>query len=406
MKKITDKSNTDLASNEYPFGKIRDKTALVPGTPVNSDVYTDVHQFFQKLFEASNMQPNGTIDNGSNGFQIIEALGQMISRVSNPMVVEKFVSSGVLADFDYDWQDITNGGGYFYRAGNNTGFTEGSIAVSRDGIQHEILFTTAAGEYLTSIAASDDGKIMAVGSTSIFEGVMYFSIDYGQTWVSRSIIPFSLSDNITYAGGDSWGFTIEGGGKFAFTDDNGLTFNTYTLDQGTGAFSVKDIAYGDGKFCIVGSKSLNNTQRILFTVDGSTITSGTHISIANPLVSVVYAKINQDYFGYISPDSDKGFLAITDNSSDANTQVIFGDSTGLVNFPLSNKDYKSVAYGNGKIVMISEGEASDANIEQTFDLFRNTQVTSNSLTGSINDMVYAGGKFVMCGDRETTPLMQ
>ena len=71
---ITDKPNTSAPDADYPYGNIKDKTISVAGTPINKLVYADFHQFFARLMAEGNVTPNGLPDNGTNGFQLYEAL--------------------------------------------------------------------------------------------------------------------------------------------------------------------------------------------------------------------------------------------------------------------------------------------------------------------------------------------
>lgn len=62
---------TDAPDSDYPFGNIKD----VPnGTVVDVTMMTDLIQTAQKLMALAGITPNGTPDNVSNGYQLIEAL--------------------------------------------------------------------------------------------------------------------------------------------------------------------------------------------------------------------------------------------------------------------------------------------------------------------------------------------
>jgi hypothetical protein len=74
MIKLLDKPNVDAATADYPFGSIRDKSNSQGGTPVNTVVYSDMHQFFEKLMNYAGVVPNGLPDNEYSGFQLMEAL--------------------------------------------------------------------------------------------------------------------------------------------------------------------------------------------------------------------------------------------------------------------------------------------------------------------------------------------
>jgi hypothetical protein len=71
---IINKPNTDGISGDYPFGKIKDKTISAPGTPVNTVVYGDFHQFFAKLMDYAGVTPNELPDNEYSGWQLMESL--------------------------------------------------------------------------------------------------------------------------------------------------------------------------------------------------------------------------------------------------------------------------------------------------------------------------------------------
>lgn len=71
---LQDKTNVDLPSVEYPYGKIRDNTGSNNGTPVNTLVYGDIHQFFARLLVDAGVVANGLAENATNGFQYNQAL--------------------------------------------------------------------------------------------------------------------------------------------------------------------------------------------------------------------------------------------------------------------------------------------------------------------------------------------
>lgn len=78
--KLEDKTNVDAPDAAYPFGKIRDNNGSGNGTPVNSQVYGDFHQFFAKMLAESGVTVNGLAENQTNGFQYFEALLRNISQ--------------------------------------------------------------------------------------------------------------------------------------------------------------------------------------------------------------------------------------------------------------------------------------------------------------------------------------
>lgn len=74
MKALSAKSNVEAPSGTYPYGSIQDNSGLNDGTPVNRDVYSDIHQMVERIMDLGGVTANGLPDNSSNGYQIIEAL--------------------------------------------------------------------------------------------------------------------------------------------------------------------------------------------------------------------------------------------------------------------------------------------------------------------------------------------
>jgi len=71
---IPQKPNTTAPDAAYPFGRTRDKTPSLGGTPYNTLVMGDYFQFFAKLMDAAGVNANGLPDNNTNGYQLFEAL--------------------------------------------------------------------------------------------------------------------------------------------------------------------------------------------------------------------------------------------------------------------------------------------------------------------------------------------
>lgn len=74
------KPNTDPSSAEFPYGNIRDKIdGGQEGTPINTMVYGDFHQFFAKIMDAAGIAFNDVEDNEYDGYQYFDALQKNIS---------------------------------------------------------------------------------------------------------------------------------------------------------------------------------------------------------------------------------------------------------------------------------------------------------------------------------------
>jgi hypothetical protein len=86
--KLEDKPRVDAPDSDYPYGKIRDKTPTEGGTPINTEVYGDFHQFFAKMLAESGVVANGLPDNEYSGFQYFEAFINLLnSQVGKQLVL-------------------------------------------------------------------------------------------------------------------------------------------------------------------------------------------------------------------------------------------------------------------------------------------------------------------------------
>lgn len=70
--------NITAPDSDYPDGSLRDKTLSLPGTPVNKEVYDDMHQTLAKFLRLATITANGLPDNESNGFQYVKAMRYMM----------------------------------------------------------------------------------------------------------------------------------------------------------------------------------------------------------------------------------------------------------------------------------------------------------------------------------------
>lgn len=79
MIRLADKTNVATGVSGYPYGKIINDSGIGDGTPVDEQVYNDVHQFFERMFDQSGLTANGQPDNSTNGFQLYEALQALVA---------------------------------------------------------------------------------------------------------------------------------------------------------------------------------------------------------------------------------------------------------------------------------------------------------------------------------------
>lgn len=77
------KNNINVDNSDpvnYPDGRIKDNTGPGNGTPVNRNVYGDLHANISKLMRLYNIVPSGLPDNETNGYQIIDSLIALASK--------------------------------------------------------------------------------------------------------------------------------------------------------------------------------------------------------------------------------------------------------------------------------------------------------------------------------------
>ncbi|OJV51652.1 MAG: hypothetical protein BGO31_00160 [Bacteroidetes bacterium 43-16] len=77
MIKLENKANVMPPDADYPYGAIKNDTGTGDGTPVDVQVYGDIHQFFARLFAISGLTSNGLPDNLTNGFQLYDAFEKL-----------------------------------------------------------------------------------------------------------------------------------------------------------------------------------------------------------------------------------------------------------------------------------------------------------------------------------------
>jgi len=78
----------------YPNGRIKNNTGGNDGTPVNEQVYGDIHETLAKATRLYGIAYNGLPDNEANGYQLLEAIRALASK--NDFVLDMSSSSNVL----------------------------------------------------------------------------------------------------------------------------------------------------------------------------------------------------------------------------------------------------------------------------------------------------------------------
>lgn len=166
--------NTIPPDADYPNGGIMDDTGSGDGTPVNSDVYSDIVQFFQKLLISAGITANDDPDNAANGYQLLEALNYRFSNLKTKIIVIQ------------DWNMYMTGGGTAVDIKNVAhGLNLAEIKevtgfIRRDDLANIIPFgsvvnITSSGELDSSIRAIDSTNIVlqTAGIGGFFDDAAY-----------------------------------------------------------------------------------------------------------------------------------------------------------------------------------------------------------------------------------------
>ena len=90
MRSLSASDNTDAASPDYPYRKVRDTVDVTPGTKLRDRIFGDMIHGFQKLIRLVGFAPNDLPDNETNGYQILDAL----ELLGQPRVFEGNLLSG------------------------------------------------------------------------------------------------------------------------------------------------------------------------------------------------------------------------------------------------------------------------------------------------------------------------
>jgi hypothetical protein len=95
MRKLNSSINVITSDPAFPNGRIRNNTGTGNGTPVNEQVYGDIHTNKDKLLDLYGIDANGLPDNETNGYQYIDALRALASK--NDFILPLTNNAGVLS---------------------------------------------------------------------------------------------------------------------------------------------------------------------------------------------------------------------------------------------------------------------------------------------------------------------
>lgn len=78
---LVNKPNVEPPDSDFPYARLKDDSGSDDGTPVDEEVYGDMHQFFEKLMAEADVTHNELPDNAYSGFQLFEALHKLLGGI-------------------------------------------------------------------------------------------------------------------------------------------------------------------------------------------------------------------------------------------------------------------------------------------------------------------------------------
>ena len=116
MRALKNKTNVIAPGGDYPYGRLKDNPGNNTGTPVDENLLGDASQFFEKLMAEGGIAPNGKPENSSDGFQLFDALKNVINS-SAPT----WSNTGIVFSSDFD--ELYQGGVYWKNDKNSRTIT-------------------------------------------------------------------------------------------------------------------------------------------------------------------------------------------------------------------------------------------------------------------------------------------
>lgn len=95
---LVDKTNTDAPDGRYIYGAIRDDDGSNNGTPLDQISHQDFHQYFSRMMAIAGVDYNGYTDDDYNGFQLFEALQEIVTMYKDVII---YTDDALLTDAAY-----------------------------------------------------------------------------------------------------------------------------------------------------------------------------------------------------------------------------------------------------------------------------------------------------------------
>ncbi len=211
--KLQDKPNVDAPSGTYNFGNIRDNDGTGNGTPLNTFVHADFHQFFAKMLDAAEgagwITANGLPENDDNGYQYYTTL-LIAARAANKTLISVLAESIVgnnltvplSTSIPYVLMGLLDSGsaiaaGYIYF--NGTVYRCGGLAYGT--VVHALQFNVTGENFLTITDSATPGLFTYPSCVFVNVVNVWNSVTVGGTypflngWTTPSIVRFRKDGN-------------------------------------------------------------------------------------------------------------------------------------------------------------------------------------------------------------------
>lgn len=198
---LQNKPNTKAPDGVDTFGALKDDSGSGDGTPVDKQVYNDIHVFFESLMLWAGLAANNQPDNATNGFQLLDAFKAGVRNVTatellrgaaeiatqtetntgsdDSRIVTPLKLAGWFSNMFGAWTLRSNVADVTVNGGTGISVTASSIKYKVTGKTMNVLFrivvdnTTAPTEFEILIPASktyNGGINLSLGGAIVFDG--------------------------------------------------------------------------------------------------------------------------------------------------------------------------------------------------------------------------------------------
>lgn len=219
--KLENKQNVIPPNATFPYGAIQDNPGNFSGTPFNTAVYGDLHQFFAKMLAESAIVANNLPENAVNGFQYFNALNvttrPFINQVTigagtynaatiyaaTPQLAYKTIFRGAPSGGNItvnlpDTTSLLNGAPFTIAHVGSFGYTITLVPFGSDAINGSGTFVLSRPGECVQLASDGSIQEWTSSSTNIEVGQLYTGESYYST--SSVLTNVEMNNLIIYTG--------------------------------------------------------------------------------------------------------------------------------------------------------------------------------------------------------------